>query len=503
MKVLDGAGRYSHSLSPVLQIINTFLSRNLNVDFTLISVIFAIFKFAPAAIAAASKLGCRAYGWIQRFFMVSVTVPAHDELYGQVLDWLSAYILKWRASRSLTARTRFLRGADVGLEEYATLRGRTKVDTQYLPSLESVWFFYERRPFAIKLLSDTLIAYERRKGLPKAMEGRNNKITLTITSLGRSSEPIKGFLDMCRSSSMKQQETTVTIRAIKCIRYYSWGWDIKAQKTARHMDSIHLDDAVKANLITDIEHYLDPKTRHYYNSRHIPYRRGFLLHGPPGTGKTSLSLALAGEFGLDLYILDLSAVPSDDILDSLFSDLPSPCLLLIEDIDVIGLKSRAETEENAIKKEKYTPLKCTLSGLLNVLDGVASGEGRILIVTSNMPDKLDEALLRPGRIDRKIYLGYISQYVVERMFLRMFEGEYTQQNAVEGDRAKKRRGHGDMAAMALKFSKEIPEETFTPAQIQEYLLQYQESPVEAVDQIAGWVAKEVRKMEKKVSVLGY
>ncbi|KAI0110679.1 P-loop containing nucleoside triphosphate hydrolase protein [Hypoxylon sp. NC0597] len=501
MKVLNGAGRYSDPLSPILQIINTFLSRNLNVDFTRISVIIAIFKFAPAAIAAVSKLGLQAYGWIQRFFMVSVTVPAHDELYMQVLDWLSAYILKWRASRSLTARTRFLKGGDVGFEEYATFRGRTKVDTQYLPSLESVWFLYERRPFAVKLSPETPTAYERHRGLPKATEGRNEKIILTITSLGRSSEPIKRFLDMCRSSSRKQQETTITIRAIKCIRYFSWGWDVKAQKTARGMDSIHLDDAVKANLVSDIEHYLDPKTRRYYNSRHIPYRRGFLLHGPPGTGKTSLSLALAGEFGLDLYILDLSTVPSDDVLDSLFCDLPSPCLVLLEDIDVIGLKSRSDTEEQSSKKEKSSSVKCTLSGLLNVLDGVASGEGRILIVTSNMPDSIDEALLRPGRIDRKIYLGYVSKCVVERMFRRMFGGEYSEQNVVEGGESKKRE-HENMAAMALKFSREIPEETFTPAQIQEYLLQYQESPAEAVDQIASWVAKEVHKLEKKAQSQG-
>ncbi|KAI0832251.1 P-loop containing nucleoside triphosphate hydrolase protein [Hypoxylon sp. FL0890] len=433
--------------------------------------------------------------------MVSVTVPAHDELYGQVLDWLSDYILKWRANRSLTARTRFLRGGDVDAEEYATFRGRTKVDTQYLPSLESVWFIYERRLFAIKLFPNTLTAYERHKGLQKATEGQNDNINLTITSLGRSSEPVKRFLDMCRSSFKKQENSTVTIRALKYIRYYSWGWDIKAQKIARHMDSIHLDDAVKASLVSDIENYLDPKTRQYYNSRHIPYRRGFLLHGPPGTGKTSLSLALAGEFGLDLYILDLSTVLSDEVLDSLFYDLPSPCLILLEDINVIGLKSRADTEEESGKKAKYSSPKYTLAGLLNVLDGVASSEGRILLVTSNMPDKLDEALLRPERIDRKIYLDYISQHSIP-----------TQHGVMEGERVKpldglqdnsstdkKKEQDENLAAMALKFSRQVPEETFAPAQIQEYLLQHQESPAEAAGQIAGWVTEEMCKMEKEAS----
>ncbi|KAI1134726.1 hypothetical protein F5Y05DRAFT_198938 [Hypoxylon sp. FL0543] len=90
------------------------------------------------------------------------------------------------------------------------------------------------------------------QALQKAKEDQND-INLTVTSPGRSSEPIKIFLDMCRDYFKKQEKSTVTIRALK--RYYSRGWNIKAQKTARHTDSVHIDDAIKANLVSDIERH--------------------------------------------------------------------------------------------------------------------------------------------------------------------------------------------------------------------------------------------------------
>lgn len=136
-------------------------------------------------------------------------------------------------------------------------------------------------------------------------------------------------------------------------------------------------------------------------------------------------------FELNIYQLHLPSVRNDTVLQNLFSALPPQCLVLLEDIDAVGAKRDIESDdsdsddddESAENVQTRIPgnprvwndnagtkkSRCTLSGLLNVIDGITSQEGRILIMTSNVPDKLDAALTRPGRIDKMIYLSEISK----------------------------------------------------------------------------------------------
>lgn len=180
----------------------------------------------------------------------------------------------------------------------------------------------------------------------------------------------------------------------------------------------------------------------------------------------------------------------------MFNSLPARCIVLLEDIDAVGMERKsAESEEAAeqlnakpgLNRPRYP--QCTLSGLLNVLDGVASQEGRIVLMTSNYAEKLDKALTRPGRIDKKIYLGNISQRSAELMFLRMYASD--SDSPVTFGLA-----DGELEKLALEFSIGLPDAAFTPAQLQGYLLMYRDNPASAVGGVAEWSASEVAKMEE-------
>lgn len=225
--------------------------------------------------------------------------------------------------------------------------------------------------------------------------------------------------------------------------------------------------------------------------------QGYLFHGPPGTGKSSLSTALAGEFGLDLYEVKIPSVASDTDLEQMFQEIPPQCIVLLEDIDAVWTADRNDVPDREDRSGSgcRTPSSnCTLSGLLNVLDGVGSQEGRIVIMTTNKPERLDGALVRPGRVDMKVHLGRISRKSAEQMFLRMFAPDTTRK-LVAGEGDLRQSGAtpptDELYDMALNFSRHIPENTLTPSQLQGFFQLHLDSASEAAASIEAWVAREI------------
>ena len=159
-------------------------------------------------------------------------------------------------------------------------------------------------------------------------------------------------------------------------------------KAKRPWESVTLAEGIKDFLLKDAREFF--ANEDWFRNRGLPFRRGILLYGIPGTGKTSTVHAIASELELPVYILLLSLKDMDDSkLADMMNRLPEKCILLLEDIDC-AFKSRT-----AEKKDDNNTSTITLSGLLNSIDGLFAPEGRLLFATTNHIEHLDPALIRP------------------------------------------------------------------------------------------------------------
>jgi chaperone BCS1 len=193
------------------------------------------------------------------------------------------------------------------------------------------------------------------------------------------------------------------------------------------LDSVILKPGEKEHIMQDLERFRASRGR--YRRLGVPYHRGYLLYGPPGTGKTSLVSALGARFGMSIYMVNLTEL-SDRSLKSAMNDVPENSVILFEDIDCMKAGNRrAESDEwrekqtisiGTGKSESAGGYNVTLSGLLNVLDGFHAPENVIFVMTTNKVEALDPALLRPGRIDYRLFMGEASESQRVKLYQRFF-----------------------------------------------------------------------------------
>ncbi|KAK4246153.1 BCS1 N terminal-domain-containing protein [Corynascus novoguineensis] len=495
---------------PGFMMLRDFFQKWLKLDVTTLLTAAALLGAASSGVHSVQQTGSKLYWWIVRFLTASISIAGNDRLNREVLNWLGAHVLSKKGTRVLTANSETIRNDAWSYRRVSQERNdyhhEKRMPVQYLPTFGTTWFIHHRNIFMVRRILTSNSHFnsawawtpDEYAGAPEGDE------PLVVMCLGRSVEPIKRFLDTCREFADRQREAYITVRISK--RSYDETWDTTILRPLRPLETVHFDEETKKALVADIENYLDVNTRKFYNRRGIPYRRGFLLYGPPGTGKTSLSLALAGRFGLELYLLHMPSVRDDTVLEKLFTALPPRCMVLLEDIDAVGIKRRwrarhdsddSDSGNDSDKSDGDSDLdrgrsSCTLSGLLNVLDGVASQEGRIVLMTSNFAEKLDKALVRPGRVDKMLYLGHISPRSSELMFLRMFGPDAD--GTAPADRAVQL-PQDQLNQLAIEFSNCIPSDVFTPAQVQGYLLNHRDSPLDAAAKAKEWVQEEIRLIE--------
>jgi hypothetical protein len=256
------------------------------------------------------------------------------------------------------------------------------------------------------------------------------------------------------------------------------------------------------------------ENKEWYKKRGIPYTMGFLFYGAPGCGKTSTIKAIANHTQRHIVSVPLNKIKTAKELLNVFynvrmnyKDIPlNQRLYVLEDIDaadlkdVVGERGKPEKEGDKDKKEessdkedsdsgidinllqllkssatagpldKWKSNKLTLATLLEVLDGVMEMDGRMLIITTNYPERLDKALIRPGRIDMKVKFGLCTADNIVQMYQHYFETELP----TSFDRSR------------------LHDNVYSPAEVTQVFLNNMHKPEEGLEQLASQTATNIR-----------
>ncbi|CAD5234616.1 unnamed protein product [Bursaphelenchus xylophilus] len=373
----------------------------------------------------------------RRRFVTSLTLNNEDASYPWVLDFINKY--SRHKARSISASSVISQSES----------GKVTSTFFLLPGYGTHYFTYNYRWIQVERNREK--HQIQRNGIRTALE------TVTLTTFGN---PLiwKEFLEKATTEALEKEETGIVVYNAVGPEWHRMG----NPRRKRPVESVILAENIMERIIEDVKEFID--SSEWYITRGIPYRRGYLLHGPPGTGKSSLISSLAGHFGYSICILSLSErTLDDDRLSHLLNNTPPNCFILLEDVDAAFVNRDAFDNSNHKAYEGMT--RVTFSGLLNAIDGVASSEERILFMTTNYRDRLDDALVRPGRIDVQYKLDNCNSKMLEAFFRRFYE-----------DAEEK---------LCAEFVKTVRKSgtSVSPAWVQGYLLIHKDDPQLAVSQL--------------------
>lgn len=360
-----------------------------NTNFLVGAGISAAWLTGFATYKASSKLG----PVVDHYFTASVELTSEDRGFEIISEWLTQ-LEEVQNLRHVSASINHLRDDD----------GETESKTSLLPQVGTTYIRYK----------GTTIKMERTR-IITAYGGLFQ--TLKLSRSGWSKDLLIEMIDEAKAFAETRPSDKITIyKSSGC----SEDWERHGTpKTPRPLKSLVLDVGIIEDILTDVREFLD--SREWYVNRGVEYRRGYLLYGPPGCGKSSMIKVIAGELGYSICILNLNDKKlTDSALFSLMNIVPNKSIILMEDVDG-AFKSRdviPDEEDGRHDHEKVNNV--TFSGLLNCLDGIVASEGRILFMTTNHISKLDPALIRPGRVDRKQHVTYPSDYQLGRIFKNFY-----------------------------------------------------------------------------------
>ena len=375
---------------------------------------------AGGAVAAFHRLLPRLWNWLVKSITISMHIDDRSVIFDALLLWLhhSPYT---QSCRNLTA----------SLETRKCQNDKSDRTLIFTPAPGSHLLGHQGWPIWLERTRSTA---NGDTGITGKRNG--NTETLRLTTLGWDRSVFQNLIVQAMDGYDDQSQNLTSIHALD--EYLDWNCLSTIKR--RPKVSVILPGNQLDNLIEDARKFLGNSD--WYAERGIPWRRGYLLYGPPGTGKTTLVKVLAGILEMDVAIVNLANPRLDDTgLARALSEAPNGSILLLEDIDA-AFQQRDKMELAG---------KLTFSGLLNALDGVMAQEGHLLFMTTNHIERLDPALIRPGRIDVRLETSFADADMARRMFLLFFPGEIE---------------------MAGRFAHILGDQAKTPAEIQALLLDY-------------------------------
>ncbi|KAL8118065.1 AAA-ATPase At3g50940-like [Apium graveolens] len=216
---------------------------------------------------------------------------------------------------------------------------------------------------------------------------------------------VNSYLPFILKEAKEKKQEVKTLKIFTVASEYRYlineTWQSVSLDHPATFETLAMDVELKEMVMKDLERFVTRREK--YRRVGKAWKRGYLLYGPPGTGKSSLIAAMANYLKFDIYDLELSDLKCNLELRKLLIATANRSILVVEDIDCnIKLQDRG----SAMSSKDSS--KVTLSGFLNFIDGLWSscGDERIIIFTTNHKERLDPALLRPGRMDVHIHMSY-------------------------------------------------------------------------------------------------